>query len=296
MEEMLALAAKARELQAPASAPAPAAPAVAETEARSERRASVPWWRWLFSPSFGFGLGAAAAALLLYLGMVRPLQVQQAKSDAEAADLQIRFAQMTRLKQTTGEQAAETEKKLTALQKEKDDLLKKAVQSQMRIAALETKIAQSTRPADDDLMALEALRQAAQTTERAMGDLTETLRVRGGPGPEKAAFRLLNPVASALLNPRVTFLWEPDDKATDYTVVILDSDLKQVAKSPLLKETEWSTILPRARGQNALSYYEWTVIAQRDGQEIGRSIPAKFAVLDVEKLAAEVKAKRGRKP
>jgi hypothetical protein len=292
MEQTLQIAARARELQAPASVPVRTTPGTTAEEAKPKRPPFVPWWRRLLGPSLGFAFGVAAAVLLLYFGMVRPLQVQEAALEAHTTDLQIRFAQMTRQKQVAGDRAGQIEKDVAKIQKEKETLQQKAAQSQRRIAALETRIAQITRSADGDRLALDALQLAATTTEQAMSVLTETQRTMGSSGPEKSPVRLLSPVASVLLNNRVPFRWDASANATSYTVAVLDSASKQVAKSPPLKDTEWTALLPPARGESALAYYEWVVIAHKDGQEVGRSAPIKFAVLDTKRLVEEVKAKR----
>lgn len=281
MEQTLQIAARVRELQAPA--PALAATSPLQEETRSASFAPLPFWRRLFAPSLGFALGAAAAGLLFYLMAVQPLERQTGRLNAQIAqqerEVDVRLAQ-------TNERAA-------SLLKEKEALEQSAKQSQIRIAALERSVAQAAQRTDNNELALAALQEAASLSDQALTVLNETQRGPGNPGSEPSPIGLLSPVANVLLNPRVTFRWETAEDATAYMVLVLDSASREVAKSAPLTKTEWTTLLPSAKGKEALNYYEWVVVARRGQQEIGRSSAKRFAVLDAKRLVEQVREKQG---
>lgn len=289
MERTLQIATRVQELQKPASVSVTSPPFAVVAEKQTEARPSRPsFWQRLLSPSAGFALGAAAAALLLFLLRVLPLETQNTKLLSQSEEWQ--RSAVAALAET--ERATQAEEETARLHKQNRELQQKIALNQSRITALESQAAQSLQTVvDGEKRTQEVLREVAQATEQASLVLHQGSRQMGGSDSASASIHPLSPVASVLLNNRVRFRWEPETDATHYQVIVLDSESRQIAKSPPTTKTEWKASLPPAPDKTDLSYYEWVVVAQQNGKEIRRSIPIKFAVLDTARLLEKGKAK-----
>ncbi|HEU4511262.1 MAG TPA: tetratricopeptide repeat protein [Pyrinomonadaceae bacterium] len=103
-------------------------------------------------------------------------------------------------------------------------------------------------------------------------------------------FVVLSPAGTVLLTEKPAFRWSTMEGATGYVVEVYDDQFKQVATSPQLTDTSWTTTL--ARGQ----VYSWQVKALKDGQEFTSPRPpapqAKFRILDQAKANEIARARR----
>ena len=98
------------------------------------------------------------------------------------------------------------------------------------------------------------------------------------------SFPVLGPVGTVVRSDRPLFRWGALAGATRYLVKVYDSNLRKVASSLHLSETEWTPAEPLARG----GLYVWQVTATlKDGTEIiapGAPAPeARFKVLERER-------------
>ena len=95
-----------------------------------------------------------------------------------------------------------------------------------------------------------------------------------------SSFAPLNPVGKIILTTRPTLFWSKLDGATDYRVVIYDSNFNPVSSSPQLTNQSW--VVPHVLDRGEI--YSWQVIATKDGQEVKTPVPpapeAKFKVLE----------------
>jgi len=111
-----------------------------------------------------------------------------------------------------------------------------------------------------------------------------------GTGNQKDLFSVVEPVGNVLLTNSPTFRWSALEGATGYVVEVYDEQFKQVASSPQLTSSSWTTTLPRGH------VYSWQVKATKDGQELTSPRPpapqAKFRVLDQAKTNELARAKR----
>lgn len=122
--------------------------------------------------------------------------------------------------------------------------------------------------------------QAGRSTEALMGTSA------------KAPFRVIAPMATAVMTDRPTFTWEPLADATQYTVSVFDETFNLVAQSSPLQETHWAPVQPLARGRA----YLWQVSAGRHGPSIVAPAPplpsAKVLIVDeaIARRLAEISA------
>ncbi len=103
-------------------------------------------------------------------------------------------------------------------------------------------------------------------------------------GSNRAAYGLLNPVATAVESATPTFRWNAVEGAENYTVTIYDASSKKVLTSgPVLKNI-WKASTPLGRGHT----YSWQVRASKDGGELLMPPPAapdaKFRIVEQNKL------------
>jgi hypothetical protein len=93
-------------------------------------------------------------------------------------------------------------------------------------------------------------------------------------------FRLVAPLATAVISDRPTFRWESVAGAARYTVSVADEELHPVARSSRIAETTWTPEQPLARGRT----YVWQVSAERGGESVRAPAPpaplAKFRIVD----------------
>ncbi|HEV7859005.1 MAG TPA: hypothetical protein VGO91_10350 [Pyrinomonadaceae bacterium] len=106
-------------------------------------------------------------------------------------------------------------------------------------------------------------------------------------------FALVGPVGMIVRSDRPTFRWRPLEGAQAYTVAVVGSGFKVVARSEKLTATEWT---PPATLPRGATYY-WQVTALKDGAEIVSPVSpaplARFKVLDqntADELASVEKA------
>jgi hypothetical protein len=108
----------------------------------------------------------------------------------------------------------------------------------------------------------------AGETERLMGD-----------APARS-FRLVEPLATAVVDDRPALRWEALPGAEGYVVTVTDESLRPVVRSPRTLETSWTPEAPLERGR----VYVWQVAARRGTQTITVPVPpaplARFKVLD----------------
>jgi anti-sigma factor RsiW len=108
-----------------------------------------------------------------------------------------------------------------------------------------------------------------------------------GPAPEALmgeappeSFRIVAPVATAVVEDRPAFRWQALPGATGYEVAISDEALRVVAHGGPVTGTSWTPDQPLARGR----VYLWQVTAHRGGESVSAPAPpapvAKFRVLD----------------
>jgi anti-sigma factor RsiW len=101
-----------------------------------------------------------------------------------------------------------------------------------------------------------------------------------GPSPSPAAFRLMSPVATAVVTDRPRFEWQPLAGASSYEVAVADERLQPVAASGDLTLTSWTPAQPLPRDRT----YVWQVTARRGGQAVivptAPAPAARFRVLD----------------
>ena len=84
------------------------------------------------------------------------------------------------------------------------------------------------------------------------------------------AFALLGPLGGPISDTRPEFTWEPLPGAVKYSVVIVDSGLHRVQRSPALRKTVWRPRHPLRRGRT----YLWQVTATlRGGHKVVASAP-----------------------
>lgn len=110
-----------------------------------------------------------------------------------------------------------------------------------------------------------------------------------GSDQNKGELSVLEPIGNVLLANRPTFRWSSFEGATGFVVEVYDEQFKQVATSPQLTDTSWTTTLPRGH------VYSWQVKAIKEGEEIVSPRPpapqAKFRVLDQAKANELMRAK-----
>lgn len=113
-----------------------------------------------------------------------------------------------------------------------------------------------------------------------------------GSNDKTLAFSVIAPAGNVLLSDRPTFRWSTMAGATSYVVEVYDDQFKQVATSPQLTTSSWTTTQPLPRGR----VYSWQVKATKDGEEVVSPRPpapqAKFRVLDQAKANELSRAKR----
>ena len=126
-----------------------------------------------------------------------------------------------------------------------------------------------------------ALREGAAQPPPFLADLAGRPEALMGASPA-SSFRLIEPLATAVVSDRPTFRWEPLAGAERYVVSISDEALRPVAVSGPLFGASWSPEAPLARGTT----YVWQVTAQRGTQAVTAPAPpaplAKIRVLDEE--------------
>jgi hypothetical protein len=108
----------------------------------------------------------------------------------------------------------------------------------------------------------------------------------GAPG-ERARFEVTSPVGTMVRSARPTFRWRAHAGARAYQVSVYDEDLRRLAQSPELRESEWSPGQDLPRGRVLL----WQVAAlTSSGREAAPAPPepeARFRILDAA-FAAEL--------
>ena len=118
---------------------------------------------------------------------------------------------------------------------------------------------------------------------------TGTLMGGGGSVP----FRLLRPVATAVVSDRPVFEWAALSGADGYRVGISDTDFNEIESSSVLKETTWAPTRPLKRGR----VYIWQVTALVHDREVRSPMPpapeARFIVLDSNTAAEMTVARQG---
>ena len=83
-------------------------------------------------------------------------------------------------------------------------------------------------------------------------------------------FALLGPLGGPISDTRPEFSWQPLPGAVKYSVVIVDSGLHRVQRSPALRKTVWRPRRPLRRGRT----YLWQVTATlRGGHKVVASAP-----------------------
>lgn len=101
----------------------------------------------------------------------------------------------------------------------------------------------------------------------------------------------LSPAGVAVETDCPAFAWPPIERATTYTVAVLDGALRMVAQSPPLTILAWTPASPLARGET----YQWQVTASTPGGPVVVPAPpapvARFHVVDTG-TAASLQAAR----
>lgn len=114
----------------------------------------------------------------------------------------------------------------------------------------------------------------------------DTERLMGAP-PGADAFRLTAPVMTGVVDVRPTLRWTALTDADDYSVVVLDEDLRPAAGPATLPGTIWMPPAALERGRS----YVWQVTARRGAQTVTAPTPpapmARFRVIDAA-AAAEI--------
>jgi hypothetical protein len=101
-------------------------------------------------------------------------------------------------------------------------------------------------------------------------------------GPDNhSRFQVLSPVGAVIETNRPTFRWTRLNGAINYTVIVTDAKLNEVATSPPLNGLDWK--ITRALEYGAI--YTWQVTALKDGELVRSPVlpepQAKFKVLDL---------------
>ncbi len=127
-----------------------------------------------------------------------------------------------------------------------------------------------------------ALRAGVAQPPAFLSELGGGPEVLMGPTPVSSAFRLVEPVGTAVVSDRPAFRWQPLAETDAYVVSVADETLRPVAESPRVSMTTWTPERPLARGRT----YVWQVTAYRGSQSVTASAPpaplAKIRILDGE--------------
>ncbi len=87
------------------------------------------------------------------------------------------------------------------------------------------------------------------------------------------------PVGTAIVSDQPRFEWRALAGGGSYSVAVFDEQSTEVARSPLLDQTNWTPTLPLPRDRT----YQWQVTANRGGESIvapsAPAPPAKFHVV-----------------
>ena len=138
-----------------------------------------------------------------------------------------------------------------------------------------------TLPVAQRLQVEAALQEGAAQPPPFLADLAGRPEALMGASPA-SSFRLIEPLATAVVSDRPTFRWEPLAGAERYVVSVSDEALRPVAVSGPLSGTSWSPEAPLARGTT----YVWQVTARRGAQAVTAPAPpaplAKIRVVDAE--------------
>jgi anti-sigma factor RsiW len=134
-------------------------------------------------------------------------------------------------------------------------------------------------PAAERERVQQALDRGAAVPPARVARLGSASEVLMGSAPRES-FRLVAPLATAVVSDRPEFRWEPLTGADAYTVSVFDEALHPVAESGPVAGTSWSPgkAIPRGR------VYVWQVTAYRGPQPVSAPAPpaplAKFEVVD----------------
>lgn len=128
-------------------------------------------------------------------------------------------------------------------------------------------------------------------TPETLSELIGKSGVLMGPADPGHPIPLLSPVGTVVMRDRPVFRWRALDGAEGYVVKVYDADFNEVAASPLLTQTTWTSTRSLQRGQT----YSWQVMARAGGKEIFSPVKpapdAKFMVLNHKKAGELIQAK-----
>lgn len=111
---------------------------------------------------------------------------------------------------------------------------------------------------------------------------------RGGPGSERPAISLVQPVATFVRDVHPTLEARPLPGATGYEASLINPDAaSQPIKLVALSPTRWRVADALPRGQ----VYEWQVTARKNGGNVASPV-ARFGVLEPDKTAEMARAER----
>lgn len=146
-------------------------------------------------------------------------------------------------------------------------------------------------PAEYQQMVKQALTSQQIGTPHLLSELTGKSGVLMGPAEEGHPIALLSPVGTVVPGVRPVFRWRRLDGAEGYVVRIYDADFNEVAASPQLSGTVWTSTRSLERGRT----YSWQLTARAAGKEIVSPIKpapdAKFMVLNQTKAGELAQAK-----
>src|SRR6185503_20720979 len=101
-------------------------------------------------------------------------------------------------------------------------------------------------------------------TPHTLSELIGKSGVLMSPPQEGHPIALLNPVGTVVIGVRPVFRWRALTGAEGYVVKIYDADFNEVAASPQLSGTAWTTTRSLERGRT----YTWQLTARAGGKEI----------------------------
>lgn len=135
-------------------------------------------------------------------------------------------------------------------------------------------------PAEYQQIVKQTLTSQQIGTPHMLSELIGKSGVLMGPAEEGHPIALLSPVGTVVMDVRPVFRWRALNGAEGYVVRIYDADFNEVAASPQLSGTVWTTTRSLERGRT----YSWQLTARVGGKEIVSPIKpapdAKFMVLN----------------